>query len=62
MIMVMCERGKYFQNEFKRCKSNYKIKGDLCKMIVVQFFFLNNGYFNNCFKNVFFLDFLDMFL
>lgn len=31
----MCERGKHFQNESKRRKSNYKIKVDLRKTIAV---------------------------
>lgn len=50
----MCERGKHFPNESKRCKSNYKIKRDLRKTMAVQPFSLKNGYLNNCLKNAFF--------
>lgn len=58
----MCERGKHFPNESKRCKSNYKIKRDLRKTMGVLPFSLKNGYLNNCLKNAFFffLDLLDM--
>lgn len=50
----MCERGKHFPNESKRCKSNYKIKRDLRKTMGVLPFSLKNGYLNNCLKNAFF--------